>query len=192
MLASTAWSWGDPDTWDPLKFIRDHYVLPYVRDHQLAVEIGPGGGRWTKYLLGFDKIYAVDYHNELLCELKKRYGKQKNIEFISNNGTDFPGVAAASVNCLFSFGTFVELGFNIIEAYPDNIRRLLRPGANAVIQHSDKTKVMAGRLGDCFTDNNPDRMRAAVPCRGYTILDEDTTTLWPSSLSASGFRAPKT
>jgi ubiquinone/menaquinone biosynthesis C-methylase UbiE len=174
--------WGDPDTWDPLTFIRDHYVLPYVQYDQVAVEIGPGGGRWTKYLLGFGKIYAVDYHNELLCELKKRYGKQKNIEFIKNNGTDFPGVAAASVNYLFSFGTFVHLDFNIIEAYLDNIRSVLRPGANAVVQYSDKTKVMARRLGDGFTDNNPDRMRAAVQCRGYTILQEDTTTLWHSSV----------
>ena len=53
--------WGDPEIVAPLKFIRDRYVLPYVNGDQYAVEIGPGGGRWTRYLLGFRKLYVVDY-----------------------------------------------------------------------------------------------------------------------------------
>src|SRR6266403_3354860 len=43
--------WGDPDVVRPLRFIRDRYVLPYVSPEHTAVEIGPGGGRWTRYLL---------------------------------------------------------------------------------------------------------------------------------------------
>ena len=39
-----------------------------------AVEIGPGGGRWTRYLLGFKSIYAVDYHDEVLREFAKTFG----------------------------------------------------------------------------------------------------------------------
>ena len=54
--------WGDPATLEPLKFIRDRYVLPYVKPDRHALEIGPGGGRWTRYLLGFEKLYVVDYH----------------------------------------------------------------------------------------------------------------------------------
>ena len=75
----------------------------------------------------------------------------------------------------------VHLDLNIIEAYLDNIQKILRPGANAVIQYSDKTKVMA-RLNDGFSDNDPDRMRSAVQRRGYKILEEDITTLWHSSV----------
>jgi hypothetical protein len=37
--------WGDPETWAPLKFVRDRYVLPYVKPDHIAIEIGPGGGR---------------------------------------------------------------------------------------------------------------------------------------------------
>jgi hypothetical protein len=173
--------WGDPDTWPPLKFIRDRYVLPYVRSDHVALEIGPGGGRWTKYLLGFGKLYAVDYYDELLCELKKRYGKRNNVDFIKNNGTDFPGIPSHSVDYLFSFGTFIHLDLNIIEAYLDNMRMILRPGGNAVIHYSDKTKIMC-RIDSAFSDNDATRMRLAVQSRGYRILEEDTTTLWHSSL----------
>jgi len=35
-----------------------------------AVEIGPGGGRWTRYLLGFKSIYA----DEVLREFAKTFG----------------------------------------------------------------------------------------------------------------------
>src|SRR5688572_21435933 len=83
--------WGDPEVVEPLRFIRDSYVLPYVSREHVALEIGPGGGRWTRYLLGFKAVYVVDYHTELLDELRKNFD-QPNMVFIRNNGTDFPGV----------------------------------------------------------------------------------------------------
>src|SRR3982074_882216 len=75
--------WGDPDVVEPLQFIRDRYVLPYINAEQCAVEIGPGGGRWTRYMLGFRKLYVVDYYVDLLQELRKNIRKP-NIEFIKN------------------------------------------------------------------------------------------------------------
>jgi len=65
---------GRPGRLAPLKFVRDTYVLPYVKPDHTAVEIGPGGGRWTRYLLGFKSIYAVDYHDEVLREFAKTFG----------------------------------------------------------------------------------------------------------------------
>src|SRR5690349_14845769 len=77
--------WGDPEIVEPLNFIRNRYVLPYVNAQHRAVEIGPGGGRWTRYLLGFATLFAVDYHQELLDELKRNFGEQRCIQFIKNN-----------------------------------------------------------------------------------------------------------
>jgi cyclopropane fatty-acyl-phospholipid synthase-like methyltransferase len=173
--------WGDPDVVEPLKFIRDRYVLPYVDARHDAVEIGPGGGRWTRYLVGFKKLYAVDYHQELLDELKRNFRRRGNISFIRNNGTDFPGIASGSIDYLFSFGTFVHLEFHLIEAYLAAIRSIVRSKANIVIQYSDKTKVMA-QLNQGFAENTPARMREAVQAAGFNILEEDTTSLWHSSV----------
>jgi hypothetical protein len=173
--------WGDPDVVEPLKFIKERYVLPYVDPQQSAVEIGPGGGRWTRYLLGFKAIYAVDYHQELLDELRRNFGQYRNIHFIKNNGTDFPGISPRSIDYLFSFGTFVHLNFNLIEDYLLAITPIMKPGANVVIQYSDKTKIMA-QLNQGFAENTPKKMRDAVLAAGYRILEEDATSLWHSSV----------
>jgi len=172
--------WGDPDTLEPLKFIRDRYVLPYLKPDQNALEIGPGGGRWTRYLLGFEKLYVVDYHAQLLDELRRSF-TAKHIVFVENNGSDFPGVAENSIDYLFSFGTFVHLDVDLIQSYLGNMHPLLREGSNVVLQYSDQTKVMA-TLNAGFSDNTPERMRQMVTSAGYTILEEDLTTLWHSSV----------
>ena len=164
----------------PLTFIKERYVLPYVHEHHKAVEIGPGGGRWTQYLLGFETLYAVDYHQELLDELKRNFDRP-NVRLIRNNGTDFPGVDTNSIDYLFSFGTFVHLDFNLIEEYLLAIRSIIKPDANVVIQYSDKTKIMA-QINEGFSGNTPEKMREAVRLAGYRIIEEDTTSLWHSSV----------
>jgi ubiquinone/menaquinone biosynthesis C-methylase UbiE len=172
--------WGDPDTVIPLRFIRDRYVIPYVNAEQHAVEIGPGGGRWTRYLLAFRKLYAVDYHAELLDELKKNF-RTPNMKFIKNNGTDFPGIEERSIDYLCSFGTFVHLDARLVEDYLMNMKPILKVGTNVVIQYADKTKIMA-QLADTFAENTPERMRSMIEDAGYKILEEDVTTLWHSSI----------
>ena len=172
--------WGDPDTVEPLRFIRDHYVLPYVNTEHTALEIGPGGGRWTRHLLGFKKLYVVDYHQELIDELKKNV-VAPNMAFVKNDGTDFPGVPSGSVDYVFSFGTFVHLELDLIDAYLKNLTAILKPTANVVIQYSDKTKVMA-RMNEGFSENTPERMRQMILRAGYQIVEEDMTTMWHSSV----------
>jgi 16S rRNA A1518/A1519 N6-dimethyltransferase RsmA/KsgA/DIM1 with predicted DNA glycosylase/AP lyase activity len=61
----------DPETVPPLGYVRDHFLRPYLYPDATVLEIGPGGGRWTQYMLGVKKNYAVDYHTELLSELKR-------------------------------------------------------------------------------------------------------------------------
>lgn len=172
--------WGDPETVQPLKFVRDRYVLPYVRPELTALEIGPGGGRWTRYLLPFRKLYVVDYYEELLKQLRKNF-HPPNMVFIKNNGWDFPGVPGKSVDFVFSFGTFVHLDPPIIDSYLKSIREILRPGGNVVLQYSDKNKIMARELSG-FSENTPEKMRQMVEDARYEILEEDLTTLWHSSL----------
>ena len=172
--------WGDPDLVPPLEFVRNRYLLPYIKGDQCAVEIGPGGGRWTRYLLGFKKLYVVDYYSELLDEVKRRF-RRPHVTFIKNNGTDFPGIDDQSVDFLFSFGTFVHLDAHLIEGYLNNMRRILRAGANVVIHYSDKTKIMA-QINDGFADTTPAQMRSLVLDAGYKICEEDLTSMWHSSI----------
>lgn len=176
--------WGDPDAIPPLAHFRDHFIKPYVKPGRVGLEIGPGGGRWTRYLLGFDRVYAVDYHRELLAELRRSVPDERVVP-IHNNGTDFPGVPDAGVDYVLSFGVFVHLEPHLIEGYLGNLGRILRPGADVVLQYADKTKVMA-RGNSAFSDNDPERMRAMIAAAGFEIREEDTTSLWHSSIVRFG------
>ena len=51
-------------------------------------------------MLGFRKLYAVDYYLALLEEIAKNV-KAPNIKLIKNNGTDFPGIDDRSIDYLF-------------------------------------------------------------------------------------------
>src|SRR5262249_21281257 len=154
-------------------FFKKRYLDPYVRNDHIALEIGPGGGRWTQYLLGFKQLYVLDYHSELLDELSRNFHKS-NMIFVKNNGTDFPGVTTGSIDYVFSFGVFVHLDLHLIDAYLKNLRAVLKPDANVVIQYSDKTKVMA-QVNESFSDNTPETMRHTVQKAGYHIVEEDVT-----------------
>jgi SAM-dependent methyltransferase len=172
--------WGDPDVWTPLQFIRDRFVIPFVNPDQTAVDIGCGGGRWTRYLLGFKTVYAVDYYEQLLSEFRKTFDRHKHVKPIKNNGADFPGVAPQSVDYVFSFGCFGHINQTLIDGYLGQIKEILKPGGNVVIHYSDKNKAMA--QGPGFSDNTPEQMRALVLSHGFTIIQEDTTTMWNGSI----------
>src|SRR5438309_1580474 len=77
--------WGDPNEVPFLRFVRDQYIAPYLNFDHVALEIGPGGGRWTRYLLSFRKVIVVDYHRELLDELAKNFAVS-HLTPIQNSG----------------------------------------------------------------------------------------------------------
>jgi len=172
--------WGDPDVWTPLQFIRDRYVLPFIRPEHTALDIGCGGGRWTRQLLGFKTVYAVDYYEDLLVEFRKSFARYKHVTCIKNHGTDFPGIAPHSIDYILSFGCFGHINRSLIDSYLGNIKSILKPGGNVVIHYSDKNKIMAQGAG--FSDNTPEQMRALVRGHGYRIIQEDTTTMWNGAI----------
>jgi SAM-dependent methyltransferase len=177
-------SWGDPEKHPALRHVRDHFLRRYISPETTVLEIGPGGGRWTRYLLDAKQIYAVDYHQELLDELRSNFPQPKIIA-IKNNGSDFPGVPDGEIDFLFSFGTFVHLDLEIIQAYLENMQRLLKPGSVAVIHYSDMRKPQA-RSNKGFSDNDPERMCTLVTQCGYRLDEEDTETMWHSSIVRFG------
>jgi len=172
--------WGDPETEPHLAWIRDNYCANFVSSDHVCIEIGPGGGRWTRYLLGFGEIIAVDYHQELLDELTKNF-TQPNIRTLRNNGTDFPGIASGSIDFVFSFGVFVHLDPPIIEGYLKEIARVLKPGGRCVLQYGDKTKAMAA-ANTGFAQNTPHAMRKRVLEAGLFIESENLTVLPHSAI----------
>lgn len=172
--------WGDPEEKAHLRFVRDNWCAPYVKPASVVVEIGPGGGRWTRYLLGCNTLYTVDYHAEMLDELKRNY-PVPHLHTVANNGTDLPGIADQSVDFVFSFGVFVHLDAPIIAGYLEEIARVLKRDGTAVIQYSDKSKPVPAK-NDGFASTTPAQMRRMVMDAGFLILEENLTILQNSAL----------
>src|SRR3954451_10042667 len=167
--------WGDPELVPPLLYTKQRFVDPYVTPGKTGLEIGPGGGRWTRYLLGFDHVYVVDFHQELLDEFVRNITAD-NVTRVRNHGTDFPGVPERSIDYVLSFGTFVHLDAHVIKQYLANMRPILAPGSSVVLHYTDKNKVMA-RENIGFAEMDPERMRKLVTGAGYRIAEEDITSM---------------
>jgi len=167
--------WGNPDERPDLVSVRDRFVWPFVHPDKVAVEIGPGGGRWTRYLLPCRILYVVDHYQELLDELRRNF-RAPNMHFVRNSGTDFPGIERGSVDLVFSYGTFVHFDVAMIAAYLREIRKILKPGGDCVIQYADKSKPV-GAATPSFPDCDPEQMASLVTECGFTIRDHDRTTL---------------
>jgi cyclopropane fatty-acyl-phospholipid synthase-like methyltransferase len=167
--------WGDPNDNPFLTLVRDQFIQPYVNLGHTALEIGPGGGRWTRYLLSFQRIYVVDLHQELLDELGKKY-RVPHLTPIKGSGTNLPGIPPNTIDYFFSFGVFVHLDAPIIEAYLQSLFIVAKADANLVIQYSDKRKAEAA-AEKSFAENDPDRMRRMVTDAGFIVVEENLTAL---------------
>jgi phospholipid N-methyltransferase len=180
--------WGDPNQQPFLRFCREQYIQPYVNLGHTALEIGPGGGRWTRYLLSFQRLFVIDPHKELLVELTRKF-QVPHLVAVQNSGTDLPGIPANSIDFIFSFGVFVHLDVPIIAEYLRSLLTVVKESANIVIQYSDKTKPRA-RRNLTFSENSPDIMRKMVTKAGYLILEENLTMLPHSSIMRFRKRRP--
>lgn len=104
-----------------------------------ALEIGPGGGRWTEYLLArAASLTLVDVSDRPLELCRERFASELGrIAFVQSSGSDMPGVASASIDAVWSFDVLVHVAPTDLAGYLDEIARVLVPGGVAVLHHSD-------------------------------------------------------
>lgn len=185
--------WGDPELRGLRYFLRrlfhpsygpgrlykvvDRYIRPYINASCTVLEIGPGGGRWTRYLIPASQVICVDINPEFFDALRAMFPHAK-FEFYQPEGCDLQGLADESVDFVFSFGTFVHIEPEGIRKYLIEIRRVLRSEGTAVIQYAEKRKPEA-RNNPTFSDMTGDKMEAMAPMR---IVAHDTRMLKHSNI----------
>jgi SAM-dependent methyltransferase len=186
--------WGDPELrgWHylvrrllhpgsmpgPLHKVVDLYIRPHVTPEATVLELGCGGGRWTRYLVAARRLIAVDIDEVFFEALRARFPAAR-LEFYQSSGFELDGIATESVDFVFSFGTFVHLEPEGIAAYLAEIRRVLRPNAIAVIQYADKRKP-AARNKKSFSAMTAERMAAISPLE---LVVQDTRLLNHSNIA---------
>jgi ubiquinone/menaquinone biosynthesis C-methylase UbiE len=131
------WSapWGDVEThWFATILPRIHNFL----STGTVLEIAPGHGRWTGYLLSScDSYIGVDLAEACVRACKERFGSAENATFVANDGRSLPMIANGSIDFVFSFDSLVHSEADVIDAYIAELARVLAPDGIGFIHHSN-------------------------------------------------------
>lgn len=116
-------------------------IMPRIQSRLPAgtvLEIAPGFGRWTSYLVGrCDRLIAVDITERCVEVCRGRFAGAPHAEFWLNDGETLPMVSPASVDFAFSFDSLVHVEAAQIRAYLRELARKLEPGAGGFFHHSN-------------------------------------------------------
>lgn len=132
------WSdpWGSSEAqWFGSLYPRLHCFLPVMN----LLEIAPGFGRWTHYLLEHVKGHytGVDLSQTCVDHCKARFSGLNNAKFLINDGLSLDNVKNDMYDFIFSFDSLVHADSSVHKAYiPQILHKLTRNGV-AFIHHSN-------------------------------------------------------
>jgi SAM-dependent methyltransferase len=112
------------------------FLDPFLSADIRVLEIAPGHGRWTEFMIGRSKkLTVVDLCPSCIETCRKRFEPQNpEIDFICNDGRSLP-VPSESVDLVWSFAAFVHIEPDDIRTYLKDMTRVLAPGGRFVIHH---------------------------------------------------------
>lgn len=132
------WSreWGSSEAqWFGAIYPRIHRHLPAAR----IVEIAPGYGRWTNFLLRYclEAYQGIDLSDECIAYCNQVFRDTSKASFAVNDGTSLDAVADSSTDFLFSFDSLVHAEMDVHQAYIPQILDKLNDTGVAFIHHSN-------------------------------------------------------
>lgn len=124
------------------------------------LEIAPGQGRWSRFIIPMAKRYVgVDINEYCVQSCKDRFSGFPHAEFYRNDGLTFPMITEGCVDFIFSFDSLVHVDLPVMESYIKECLRVLKPNGSAFLHHSN-----AGEFP-------PESRAAQIAKRCYRAMD---------------------
>jgi SAM-dependent methyltransferase len=102
------------------------------------LEIAPGFGRWTKFLLPACQDYVgVDLSEECIAACRSTFSNIAYARFIQNNGLSLADAPDGHFDFVFSFDSLVHVESDVMGSYVPQILQKLTPDGVAFIHHSN-------------------------------------------------------
>jgi len=102
------------------------------------VEIAPGWGRWTRFLLTNCSSYlGFDISEKAINECRRRFCFDKKADFYLNDGKTLGAADDKSVDFVFSMDSLVHAEVDVLESYIKEFDRVLSQRGAGFIHHSN-------------------------------------------------------
>lgn len=174
---------------DVVPYLDRTVIAPFFGTCDVMLEIGAGGGRFTEVLLPkCKKLIAVETSPTMLELLRDRFAGDERLECQLVDGRGLGKVADESVDAAFSYGVFVHLQHWDMYHYLAELRRVLKPGGKALIQHSNvfsdlgwakftrevPLQLNTHKLPYTFIANTPELVREFIVRAGLECIEMNT------------------
>lgn len=130
------WSakWGGTD-------MQWHWCLyPRIRDHlpvETILDIGPGFGRWTQYLLPHcERMILVDISEKCIHACRARFGDER-VTYKVGPGDSIDFLEDESIDFAFSWETLVYCELEATQNYLKGLSKKLKKTGTAFLHHSN-------------------------------------------------------
>jgi len=151
------WDWsGGGEEWTPSAAwkasVVKNFIDPHFSNRDAILEVGPGAGRWSEYLIPKAGAYlGVDISEACVAECRKRFAASRNARFEVGNGRDLGSVKDGSIDGIFSCDVFVHINGREFESYVSEFSRVLKHGGVGVVHHGSSGGTGGGHRSDVTT-----------------------------------------
>jgi ubiquinone/menaquinone biosynthesis C-methylase UbiE len=173
--------WSNTPEWK--KSLIENVLMPNIPGGSRILEIGPGAGRWTEYLVSkAKKLTLVDLTPKCIELCKLRFSKFSNIEYFVNDGKDLSFIISDSIDRIWSWDVFVHIQADDIKNYIKEFSRILSPCGQGIIHHSKKGKNEIGWRSNMTAE----KMKEFCSEYGLELVkqieswDDGKVRIWPS------------
>lgn len=123
-----------------LNVVYQECIKPYITPETMALEIGPGGGTWTKCMLSAKEIHTLDVLEKTPNFSKNVEKYEHKIKYHVVNDFSCSELPNNYFDYMFSFGSICHISFDGITEYAKNLFNKLKPEANCFWMISDEKK----------------------------------------------------
>jgi SAM-dependent methyltransferase len=174
------WWGGTPPLWFGGILPRIHPFIPTGT----ILEIGPGFGRWTRYLKDCcDRLVIVDLSERCIEHCRERFADASNIAFHVNDGRSLEMIEDRSIDFAFSFDSLVHADDDVLGAYLSELARKLGPDGVGFVHHSNAGRY---RVSAALARRAPSKARDPLVRRGILV---DVFAWRSEKMTAKRFRA---
>jgi len=114
-----------------------NFIFKNINHKANILEIAPGHGRWTEFLVKkSNNLTIVDLNAKCIDFCKKKFSNFKNIQYHVNDGKTLDFIKSDSIDFIWSYDSFVHMEKDVIESYFKEFFRVLKKGGIAIIHHS--------------------------------------------------------